>query len=110
MMDCNSTADMVLEVAAISPDMNDETFVVVSRALRGVDPLTGDALSLPERMVSRGWRKSPASPVETGRNGGWWWRCPRKSCTAWDGPFRSETAAREAGREAHGLAHERTRR
>lgn len=109
----DATAERVLADAARDESLPDGAFVLVARALRGVDLETGEPLTptLPARMESRGWRYSPCHGVETGQSGGsWYWRCRRKSCGDWGGPYRYEGTAGTAGREAHACAHARGKR
>lgn len=106
MTDHATFTDQILTAAARDESLPDDAFVMLRRAFAGVDVLTGDPVaSLPKRMDQRGWQKRGTERVEVGRHAGWWWRCPRKTCTAWGGPFHSESEAYGAGRVAHHDAH-----
>lgn len=98
--------EQVLGMAARDESLPDDAFILVARAIAGLDPLTGEPKPrrLPKRMHMRRWFKNVASLVEVGRADGWYWRCPRKSCDAWDGPFDTEQSAVDDGRVNHALA------
>jgi hypothetical protein len=83
----------------------------VRRALAGLDPFTGErpAPALPARMTGRGWRLDPVHRVEVGRAAGWYWRCPRRSCAGWGGPFDYEYQAHGDG-ACHAERHPRRKR
>lgn len=101
----DAACEQVLGMAARDESLPDDAFILISRAIAGLDPSTGEPPmpALPKRMVMRGWRRDFTSPVETGSAGTlrWYWRCPRKSCDAWGGPFRTEQGAVDDGRETH---------
>ena len=103
--DRDATCEQVLGMAARDESLSDDVFVVISRAIAGLDPFTGEPQVpvLPKRMHMRGWRKDFTSPVETGSDGRWYWRCPRKSCDAWAGPFCTEHEAIVDGRANHSV-------
>lgn len=108
MYDPDATAEQVLADAANS-GLPDDAFVMIRRALAGLDPITGEkpVPALPKRMTNRAWRKNPFYRMEVGQEIGWYWRCPRKSCGAWGGPYDWEIQAYQAGQAAHGDAHPR---
>lgn len=98
----------VLTLAAKDGSLPDNSFIMISRALAGLDPLTGKVPvpALPKRMTGRGWRLNPFQGVWTAEHIGWYWRCPRrKSCGAWGGPFHCEAEAWADGRAQHHNAH-----
>jgi hypothetical protein len=101
--DQDAACEQVLGMAARDESLPDDAFILISRALAGLDPITGEPRPkvLPKRMHMRRWFKSVASLVEVGQADGWYWRCPRKSCDAWGGPFRTEQGAVDDGRETH---------
>lgn len=106
MNDIDPTIGQLLSAAARDESLPDDSFVMIRRAFAGVDVLTGEPVKeLPKRMDRRGWRKRATERVEVGRADGWYWRCPRKTCSAWGGPFHSENEAHGAGRAAHHDAH-----
>lgn len=104
----DATCDVVLEMAAGDESVPDGAFVMLRRALAGLDPLTGEKPepALPARMSGRGWRRRMLSRVEVGERIGWYWRCPRRSCPAWGGPFRYEHEAFADGDARHRDAHQ----
>lgn len=106
------TCDQAIELAARDATLPDEAFVMVRRALAGLDPLTGErpVPALPARMSMRGWRRMALSRVEVGQAAGWYWRCPRRSCDAWGGPFNYEHEACNDGRDRHHDAHSKGKR
>lgn len=103
------TCDQVIELAAKDETLSDDVFLIVRRALAGLDPITGEPItpSLPARMTGRAWQRTPFHKVEVGREAGWFWRCPRRSCPVWGGPFDYEHEAYADGDERHGHAHRR---
>lgn len=104
----NEVCDQVAELAAKDETLSDDAFVMVRRALAGLDPITGKKPTmLPARMVDRAWKRSPFYAVEVGRAGSWYWRCPRRSCPVWGGPFDHEVQAYRDGNEQHRHAHRR---
>jgi hypothetical protein len=105
--------EQVLTAAANDDDLSDGAFILIRRALAGLDPITGEkpVPALPKRMSQRGWRRGVMDRVEVGQGIGWYWRCPRrKSCGAWGGPFAYEHEAVADGRAAHHDAHVASRR
>lgn len=103
----DATCDELVASAACEETMSDKVFTLILRALAGLDPLTGEppVPSLPKRMTYRGWRRQVMSRVEVGQDIGWYWRCPRRSCPAWGGPFRHEHEAYTDGEREHHYAH-----
>jgi hypothetical protein len=103
----DATCDEVVQSAARDTSLSDEVFLVLRRALAGLDPLTGEKPTpvLPRRMSARGWRRRTLSRVEVGQEAGWYWRCPRRSCPTWSGPFRHEHLAFVDGDQQHRDAH-----
>lgn len=103
------TCDEVAELAARDETLPDGAFIMVRRALAGLDPFTGErpAPVLPARMGMRGWRRTAFSRVEVGQANGWYWRCPRRSCASWGGPFSYEHEAQADGRARHHEAHQK---
>lgn len=103
----DAICDEVVELAARDVALSNGVFLVLRRTLAGLDPLTGEkpAPALPRWMGARGWRRRTLSQVEVGQEAGWYWRCPRRSCPAWGGPFRHEHLAFADGDQRHRDVH-----
>jgi hypothetical protein len=108
----DTACDEATEMAACDEALPDGAFLLVRRALAGLDPLTGQrpVSALPARMSMRGWRRTALSRVEVGQAAGWYWRCPRRSCDTWGGPFNYEHEAYNDGRDRHHDAHPKGKR
>ena len=55
-----STADHVIRVAALDPRLADAPYLMVARALRGLDPITGEKVTAAVTPV-----RTPVMPTET---------------------------------------------